>query len=54
LTIIEQEGRATVKLQGIPVNATEEGRKTFEARFKSMPQGFTRTLDQLADCLTKA
>jgi hypothetical protein len=36
------------------MNATESECKTFEAGFKSMQQGFTRTLDQLADCLAKA
>ena len=35
-------------------NQTESERKTFEAGFKSMQQGFTGTLDQLADCLAKA
>jgi hypothetical protein len=35
-------------------NQTESERKSLEAEFKSMPQGFTGTLDQLADCLAKA
>src|SRR6266852_7346659 len=34
-------------------NQTESERKTFEAGFKSMQQGFTATLDQFADCLAK-
>src|SRR5260370_10142426 len=33
-------------------NQTESERKTFEVGF--MQQGFTGTLDQLADCLAKA
>ncbi len=34
-------------------NQTESERKSLEARFKSMPQGFIATLDQFADCLAK-
>ena len=54
LTFTEHEGKTNVKLRGIPVNATEEERKTFEAGFASMHKGFTGTLDQLADYLAKA
>jgi hypothetical protein len=49
----EHHGRTTLTLRGHPTNATESERKTFEAGFKSMPQGFTRTLEH-ADCLAKA
>ena len=35
-------------------NQTESERKTLEAGFKSMRKDFTRTLDQLANCLAKA
>jgi uncharacterized protein YndB with AHSA1/START domain len=51
LTFIEQEGKTTVTLRGIPVNATGEERKTFETGFESMQQGFKGTLDQLAEYL---
>jgi hypothetical protein len=50
----EHHGRTTITLRGHPINATESERKTFEARFKSMQQSFTGTLEQLADCLAKA
>jgi uncharacterized protein YndB with AHSA1/START domain len=48
LTFSEQEGRTTLTVQAVPINATESERKTFEAGRKSMQQGFTGTLDQLA------
>jgi len=54
LTFTEHQGKTTVKLHGIPVNATEEECKTFEAGFESIHKGFTLTLDQLADYLGKA
>lgn len=54
MTFTEHEGKTTVRFHGIPVNATEEERKTFEAGFQSMQKGFTGTLDQLADYLAKA
>jgi len=54
VTFSEHEGKTTVKLQGIPRNATEEERKTFEAGFESMEKGFRGTLDQLADYLAKS
>jgi hypothetical protein len=50
----EQQGGRRLTLRVHPTNATESERKTFEAGFKSMPQGFTGTLDQLADYLAKA
>jgi uncharacterized protein YndB with AHSA1/START domain len=54
LTLSEHEGKTTLTLRGGPINATEEERKTFEAGFDSMRQGFTGTFDQLADYLAKA
>jgi hypothetical protein len=51
----EHQGRTTLTLRGHhPINATKSERKTFEARFKSMQQGSTGTLDQLVDCLANA
>ena len=47
----EHQGSTKLTPRGL---ATESERKTFEAGFKAVPQGFTRTLDQLADCLAKA
>ncbi|MBI3664125.1 MAG: SRPBCC domain-containing protein [Acidobacteria bacterium] len=54
LTFAEHQGKTTVTITGIPINATELERKTFEDGHKSMQQGFTGTLDQLADYLAKA
>jgi uncharacterized protein YndB with AHSA1/START domain len=54
LTLSENEGKTTLTLRGGPINATEEERKTYEAGFESMKQGFGGTFDQLADYLAKA
>jgi uncharacterized protein YndB with AHSA1/START domain len=51
LTFSEQGGRTTVALRGKPINATKAQRKTFEAEFKGMQQGFTGTFDQLDEYL---
>jgi uncharacterized protein YndB with AHSA1/START domain len=53
LTLTEQDGKTTLTLRGSPVNATEEERKTFEAGFESMQQGFKGTLDQLENYLAR-
>jgi uncharacterized protein YndB with AHSA1/START domain len=42
-----QAGKTTITLRGGPINATEEERKTFEAGYASMQQGFKGTFDQL-------
>ena len=54
MTLTEHEGRTTVTLQGVPINATEEECQTFKAGHKSLQQGIKGTLDQLADYLAKA
>jgi len=40
-------GKTKITLRGIPINATDEERRTFVEGFASMQQGFTGTLDQL-------
>ena len=50
-TFVEQEGRTKFTVQWAPLNATEEERKTFDAGHESMQQGWTGTLDQLAEYL---
>jgi uncharacterized protein YndB with AHSA1/START domain len=50
----ELDGRTTVKVQWIPLNATEAERKVFEGGRASMQQGWSGTMDQLADYLTRA
>jgi uncharacterized protein YndB with AHSA1/START domain len=53
-TMAEQEGRTTATVRWVPINATEEERKTFDAAHEGMKQGWTGTFDQLAEYLAKA
>jgi uncharacterized protein YndB with AHSA1/START domain len=53
ITFTEQAGGTTVTVRWLPLNATEEERKTFEAGFDSMQQGWSGTLDRLTDYLAK-
>ena len=52
VTFTEEAGKTTISLQGHPINATEEERKTFESSFHLMQQGFKGTFDQLGEYLT--
>jgi uncharacterized protein YndB with AHSA1/START domain len=54
MTLYEHDGKTTMTVYGIPVNATEEERRTFYDGRGSMKQGFTGTLDQLAVYLAEA
>jgi len=54
MMLAEHGGKTTMTLHGIPVNATEEERKTFAAGRDSMRQGFKGTLDQLEEYLAQA
>ncbi|MBW3624243.1 MAG: SRPBCC domain-containing protein [Armatimonadetes bacterium] len=47
VTFDERDGRTTLTMRSVPVNATEAERRTFEAGFKSMQAGWGGTLDQL-------
>ncbi|MDM5188793.1 SRPBCC domain-containing protein [Bacillus sp. DX4.1] len=49
LMFSEEEGKTKLIMQGTPVSATEEKHKTFQAAHDGVKQGFTGTLDQLAD-----
>ena len=53
LTLEERDGKTTITMRGVPINATEAERKTFEAGHGSMKQGWGGTLDQLAAFLAK-
>lgn len=44
---IDEGDRTTLKMESIPVNASEAERAAFQAGFKSMEGGFAGTLDQL-------
>ncbi len=52
-TLAEQEGGTTATVRWVPINATEEERKTFDAAHEGMKQGWTGTFDQLAAYLVK-
>src|SRR6266404_5691693 len=52
-TFAENDGKTTFTIKWAPHNATETERKTFDDGRKGMQQGWTGTLDQLADYLAK-
>jgi uncharacterized protein YndB with AHSA1/START domain len=54
MTLSENDGRTTLTICAHPINATDEERSIFEAGHGSMKQGYSGTLDQLADHLAKA
>ncbi|HYE78320.1 MAG TPA: SRPBCC domain-containing protein, partial [bacterium] len=51
-TFTEADGRTTVALHAVPVDATPEEREAFAGMQSSMHQGYNGTLDQLAEYLT--
>lgn len=53
VTFAEHEGRTTVTVTQLPLNATETERKVFAAGRESMRAGWTGTCDQLAEYLAK-
>jgi uncharacterized protein YndB with AHSA1/START domain len=53
-TLAEENGRTTATVHWVPLNPTEEERKTFDAAHDGMKQGWTGTFDQLAAYLAKA
>lgn len=54
ITFTEQGGKTTVTVRWLPLNPTEEERKTFEAGFDSMQKGWGGTFEQLGEYLAKA
>jgi uncharacterized protein YndB with AHSA1/START domain len=50
-TFTETEGKTTLTIRWRPINATETERQTFEDGRKGMDQGWSGTLDQLAEYL---
>lgn len=52
-TLSENEGRTMVTIRSAPHNATEEESKVFFGSLDGMEEGFTGTLDKLADYLAK-
>jgi uncharacterized protein YndB with AHSA1/START domain len=53
VTFEESGGRTTVTLRSIPINATDEQRRTFREGHSSMNQGFGGSFDQLAAFLAQ-
>jgi uncharacterized protein YndB with AHSA1/START domain len=53
VTFAEADGRTKVTIRWTPHNATEAERETFDAEREGMQEGWTGTLDQLADYLAK-
>ena len=49
----ETDGKTILTIEWVPVNATEEERKTFDENHESMRQGWTGTLDRLTEYLTR-
>jgi uncharacterized protein YndB with AHSA1/START domain len=49
----DQGARTLVTNRGMPINATEEERKTFYSSFEGMTQGFNGTWDQLTAYLAR-
>jgi uncharacterized protein YndB with AHSA1/START domain len=47
LTFTEHEGRTTLTMRGVPLDAIESERRAFEAGHGSMQKGWAGTLDQL-------
>lgn len=54
VTFEEHDGRTTLTMRGVPLNANEAEQKTFEDLFASMQHGWGATLDQLAGHLSEA
>lgn len=50
-TFSAQANKTLLTVRSVAINATEAERKTFEAGFKGMEQGFNGTWDQLAEYL---
>ncbi len=53
VSFVEHEGKTTLTLRGVPINATTEEIKTFKDGRESMQKGFGGTLEQLVEYLAK-
>ncbi len=53
VTFVEQGGRTLLTVRWMPLNPTEEERKTFDSAHEGMRQGWCGSFDQLGDYLTK-
>lgn len=53
LTLTERGGKTTLHVRWEPIDPTDEERSTFDGGHESMRQGWTGTLDQLEEFLTR-
>jgi uncharacterized protein YndB with AHSA1/START domain len=53
VSFAEQKGGTLVTVRWIPIDATEEERRTFEAGRDSMKQGWSGTFEQLEQYLAR-
>ncbi len=54
VTFTEEDGRTTLMVRWAAFNAREEEKRTFDSSHDGMRQGWTGTMDQLAEYLPKA
>ena len=52
--LTEENGKTKVTLEWSPLNPTDEERKTFDSAHDGMKQGWSGTMDQLAEYLAKS
>ncbi len=52
-TFAERDGKTTVTIKWVPLDATDEERETFDGGRASMTQGWSGTLDRLTDHVAK-
>jgi uncharacterized protein YndB with AHSA1/START domain len=52
-TLAEREGKTILTIEWVPLNPTDEERKTFDSMRGSMTQGWTGTFEQLDEYLSK-
>ena len=53
LIFTEKNGKTTLTMKGVPINASDDEVKTFVEGFSSMQQGWKGTLEQLEEYLNK-
>ena len=49
VTFVEEEGKTTMTMRGVPISATEGEQKTFEAGFEGMQIGWKDSMSRLAE-----
>jgi uncharacterized protein YndB with AHSA1/START domain len=54
VTVAEQKGKTLLTVQWLPLNPTDEERRTFDSAHEGMKQGWGGTFEQLAEYLAKA